>query len=149
MTENVAGGWKRAWSAAGDASQRFGRAARRTGRAALRAGRSAAEGARKAGLAAAGGTRRVGRAARRLTHAGEAGRTGLGRLIELSAAHSAGDAMVAIALADTFLFGLPVDEARGYVAVYLLITMAPFAILAPFVGPVLDRFHAPEAAPTR
>ncbi|SDQ53103.1 Predicted arabinose efflux permease, MFS family [Thermostaphylospora chromogena] len=142
MTENVAGGWKRAWSAAGDASQRFGRAARRTGRAALRAGRSAAEGARKAGLAAAGGTRRVGRAARRLTHAGEAGRTGLGRLIELSAAHSAGDAMVAIALADTFLFGLPVDEARGYVAVYLLITMAPFAILAPFVGPVLDRFRS-------
>jgi MFS family permease len=31
-------------------------------------------------------------------------------------------------------------EARNKVAMYLLITMAPFALLAPLVGPTLDRF---------
>jgi hypothetical protein len=36
---------------------------------------------------------------------------------------------------------VPVGEARIRVALYLLITMAPFALLAPLVGPVLDRFR--------
>ncbi|MFD0657701.1 MFS transporter [Thermocatellispora tengchongensis] len=71
-----------------------------------------------------------------------AGRTGLGGLIELSAAHAAGDALVTVALAGTLFFGLPVDQARGQVVLYLLITMAPFAVVAPFVGPVLDRFRS-------
>ncbi|WP_283139014.1 MFS transporter [Rhizohabitans arisaemae] len=84
----------------------------------------------------------MGRATRRVTHAGGAGRTGLGRLIELTAVHSAGDALVTLALAGTLLFGLPVDEARGQVALYLLITMAPFAFVAPFVGPALDRLRS-------
>ncbi|GIH78502.1 hypothetical protein Plo01_49310 [Planobispora longispora] len=86
-------------------------------------------------------TRGAGRAARRLTHAQGAGRTGLGQLIELTAAHSAGDALVTAALAGT-LFKLPVNEARGQVALYLLITMIPFVVVAPFVGPVLDRFRS-------
>ncbi|WP_311931748.1 MFS transporter [Microbispora sp. H11081] len=80
--------------------------------------------------------------ARRLTHAQGAGRTGLGRLIELTAAHSAGDALVTVALAGALLFGLPVGQARGQVAAYLLITMVPFAVVAPFVGPVLDRLRS-------
>lgn len=83
-----------------------------------------------------------GRATRRLTHAHGAGRTGLGRLIELTAAHSAGDALVTVALAGALLFHLPVGQARGQVAAYLLITMLPFAIVAPFVGPVLDRLRS-------
>jgi hypothetical protein len=32
-----------------------------------------------------------------------------------------------------------VDQARGRIALTLLITMAPFAVLAPFIGPMLDR----------
>ncbi|GAA4569945.1 MFS transporter [Planotetraspora kaengkrachanensis] len=83
-----------------------------------------------------------GRATRRLTHANGADRTGLGRLIELTAAHSAGDALITVSLAGALLFRLPVGQARGQVALYLLITMVPFAVVAPFVGPVLDRFRS-------
>ncbi|GII58482.1 MFS transporter [Planotetraspora thailandica] len=79
---------------------------------------------------------------RRLAHANGADRTGLGRLIELSATHSAGDALITVSLAGALLFQLPVGQARGQVALYLLITMVPFAVVAPFVGPVLDRFRS-------
>ncbi|MEU8196831.1 MFS transporter [Microbispora amethystogenes] len=82
------------------------------------------------------------RATRRLTHAQGADRTGLGRLIELTAAHSAGDALVTVALAGALLFRLPVGQARGQVAAYLLVTMLPFTVVAPFVGPVLDRLRS-------
>ncbi|MCT9933296.1 MFS transporter [Planotetraspora sp. A-T 1434] len=83
-----------------------------------------------------------GRATRRLSHAQGADRTGLGRLIELTATHSAGDALITVSLAGALLFRLPVGQARGQVALYLLITMVPFAVVAPFVGPVLDRFRS-------
>jgi hypothetical protein len=66
--------------------------------------------------------------------------TGMHRLIDLHAVSCAGDALVAIGLAGTIFFQVPVGEARSRVALYLLITMAPFALLAPVVGPVLDRF---------
>lgn len=68
-----------------------------------------------------------------------AGQTGLGRLIEIHGMSGAGDAIVAVALAGTLFFGVPVGQARGRVALYLLLTMAPFAVLAPVVGPLLDR----------
>jgi len=74
-----------------------------------------------------------------MTHAGGAGRTGLAQLIELSAAGSVGDGFVAVALAGTLFFSASVTEARGNVALALIITMAPFALLAPFIGPLLDR----------
>nr|WP_232266457.1 hypothetical protein [Streptomyces pactum] len=55
--------------------------------------------------------------------------------------------MVTIALASTVFFSVPTDEARGRVALYLAITMAPFAVLAPVVGPLLDRIpHGRRAA---
>ena len=49
--------------------------------------------------------------------------------------------MVAVALANTLFFSVPTGEARGRVALYLLITMAPFAVMAPVIGPLLDRFR--------
>src|ERR1017187_4030241 len=67
------------------------------------------------------------------------GRTGLASLIELTAAGSAGDAFVTVALAGTLFFNTSLDQARSQVALYLLVTMAPFIVLAPFVGPMLDR----------
>jgi hypothetical protein len=76
---------------------------------------------------------------RRMTNASGAGRTGLAHLIELSAAGSLADAFVAVALAGTLFFSTSVVQARGRVALALLITMAPFALLAPFIGPLLDR----------
>ncbi|HEX4814734.1 MAG TPA: MFS transporter [Nonomuraea sp.] len=120
----------------------MGRGVAATGRATARAGKATAGGTARAGKATARGAQRVGKAARRLTYAGGAGRTGLGRLIELSAGNSACDAMVTVALASTVFFGVPVGEARGSVALYLVVTMLPFALLAPFVGPILDRFRS-------
>ncbi|MCW2878350.1 MAG: hypothetical protein JWQ95_2450 [Sphaerisporangium sp.] len=135
-----------AWDRARDSLSRAGRATAGAGRGTFRAGREAARRTAGAGRTAAKGTVRAGRgvrhATRRLTHAQGADRTGLGRLIELTAAHSAGDALITVALAGTLLFGLPVDQARGQVALYLLITMVPFTVVAPFVGPVLDRFRS-------
>lgn len=78
---------------------------------------------------------------RALTGAHGARGTGLAQLIELHAVHSAGDALIAVSLAGTLFFSVPVGEARGRVALYLLVTMAPFALVAPVVGPALDRLR--------
>lgn len=84
---------------------------------------------------------------RRATHAHGAGESGLGKLIELHAVNSAGDMMITVALASTVFFSVPTDEARGRVALYLAITLAPFALLAPVIGPLLDRIpHGRRAA---
>jgi MFS family permease len=48
--------------------------------------------------------------------------------------------VIAVALAGTIFFGASTSQARGRVALYLLLTMAPFAIVAPLLGPLLDRF---------
>ncbi len=94
-----------------------------------------------AGRAIRAVTQSVGRVTRRATHAGEAGRTGLGSLIELGAVNSAGDAFIAVALAGTMFFNLDVKQAQGQVALYLLVTMAPFALVAPLIGPALDHMR--------
>ncbi|MEV7233784.1 MFS transporter [Streptomyces sp. NPDC051020] len=84
---------------------------------------------------------------RRATHAHGAGESGLGKLIELHAVNGAGDVMVTVALASTVFFSVPTDEARGRVALYLAVTMAPFTLLAPVIGPLLDRLpHGRRAA---
>ncbi|SHM97008.1 MFS transporter [Cryptosporangium aurantiacum] len=78
---------------------------------------------------------------RRVRSADGADETGLHKMFDLHALSCAGDALVAVGLAGTIFFSVPVGEARTRVALYLLITMAPFALLAPLVGPVLDRFR--------
>jgi MFS family permease len=87
------------------------------------------------------------RGIRKVTHAHGAGESGLGKLIELHAVNGAGDVMITVALASTVFFSVPTDEARGRVALYLAITMAPFTVLAPVIGPLLDRLpHGRRAA---
>ncbi|MFB7463981.1 MFS transporter [Streptomyces sp. NPDC056224] len=87
------------------------------------------------------------RGIRRVTHAHGAGESGLGKLIELHAINGAGDVMITVALASTVFFSVPTDEARGRVALYLGITMLPFTLLAPVIGPLLDRLpHGRRAA---
>jgi MFS family permease len=49
--------------------------------------------------------------------------------------------MIAVSLAGTLFFAAPTDAQRGNVALYLLVTMAPFVLLAPVIGPVLDRLQ--------
>ena len=51
------------------------------------------------------------------------------------------DAMITVALAGTVFFGASTSAQRGNVLLYLLITMAPFALVAPVIGPVLDRLQ--------
>ncbi|MFJ8858593.1 MFS transporter [Streptomyces sp. NPDC102451] len=87
------------------------------------------------------------RGIRKATHAHGAGESGLGKLIELHAVNGAGDVMITVALASTVFFSVPTDEARGRVALYLAVTMAPFTLLAPVIGPLLDRLpHGRRAA---
>lgn len=106
------------------------------------AARSVGAAARGAGAAADSAGRAVGHMVRRATTASGAGRSGLANLIELHTLNHAADALVAVGLAGTLFFGLPVEQARGQVALYLLITMLPFAVVAPLVGPALDRMRS-------
>jgi hypothetical protein len=55
------------------------------------------------------------------------------------AASTAADTLVALGLANTLFFAVPSAEARGNVALYLLLTVAPFAIIGPVLGRLLDR----------
>lgn len=80
-------------------------------------------------------------ATRRATEAQGAGESGLSRLIEVHALSSAGDAALAVGLAGTVFFAVPNGQARSQVLLFLLLTMLPFAIIAPLVGPLLDRFR--------
>jgi Major Facilitator Superfamily len=112
-------------------------AKRRTGNAARATGGAMRSSARVGATA----TRRTGGFVHRVTGASGAGRTGLSTLVELTAAGGAGDAFVAVSLAGTIFFSTSVDQARGRVVLFLLVTMAPFAVLAPFIGPALDRMQ--------
>ncbi|WP_426508363.1 MFS transporter [Dactylosporangium sp. McL0621] len=100
----------------------------------VRAARVATVGTTRAG-------RYLGRNLLRVRERGAGGESGMLRLLDLHAASCAGDTLVALGLAGTVFFSVPAGEARGRVALYLLITMLPFALLAPVVGPVLDRFR--------
>src|SRR5690606_2470704 len=62
-------------------------------------------------------------------------------LFDLHALSIAGDTLVAVGLAGTIFFNVPLGQARSNVALYLLVTMVPFALLAPLIGPVLDHFR--------
>lgn len=53
----------------------------------------------------------------------------------------AGDSAVTVALAGTVFFSLDVNQAAGKVALSLLLTVAPFSVVAPFLGPAIDRLR--------
>jgi len=101
--------------------------------------RTTGQAARSAARAGASANRRLGRFVHRLSGASGAGRTGLSSLIELTAAGSAGDAFVTVALAGTLFFNTSLHEARSQIVLYLILTMTPFVLLTPFIGPMLDR----------
>lgn len=68
--------------------------------------------------------------------ADESGLTSLTYAVMLNYASSAA---MAIGLANTLFFSAATAESKTKVALYLLITIAPFALIAPVVGPLLDR----------
>lgn len=98
-------------------------------------GRGTVGGAKVAGRGSRVGTQK----ARAYVQSAGAGESGLARLVELHFVNICGDAALTVSLAGT-IFAIPTDEARAQVAQFLLLTMAPFALLAPFLGPLLDRF---------
>ncbi|WP_372670302.1 MFS transporter [Amycolatopsis kentuckyensis] len=75
----------------------------------------------------------------RATKADGAEKSGLTSLTYAVMLNYASDAAMAIALANTLFFAATSGESKGKVALYLLITIAPFALVAPVIGPALDR----------
>ncbi|WJK43872.1 MFS transporter [Solwaraspora sp. WMMA2056] len=86
-------------------------------------------------------SRWAGRKVLQVRQRGAGGEPGMTRLFDLHATSCAGDTLITIGLAGTIFFSAPLGEARSSVALYLLVTMVPFALLAPVVGPVLDHFR--------
>ncbi|BCO55636.1 hypothetical protein MINTM005_08800 [Mycobacterium intracellulare] len=70
-----------------------------------------------------------------------ADKSGLTALTWPTVANFAVDAAMAVALANTLFFAAATGESKGRVALYLLITIAPFAVIAPLIGPALDRLQ--------
>ncbi|AGP30212.1 MFS transporter [Corynebacterium terpenotabidum] len=64
--------------------------------------------------------------------------SGLTALMYATIANFAVDAVLAVSLAGTLFFSATTGESKGSVAAYLLVTIAPFAVLAPVIGPLLD-----------
>ncbi|HEU4360710.1 MAG TPA: MFS transporter [Mycobacterium sp.] len=68
-----------------------------------------------------------------------ADKSGLTALTWPVVANFAVDSAMAVALANTLFFAAATGESKGRVALYLLVTIAPFAVVAPLIGPALDR----------
>ena len=57
------------------------------------------------------------------------------RLSRVHGLSAAGDAMIAVALAGSLFFSIDPSDARWRVALYLVLTIAPFAVVTPLLGP--------------
>jgi hypothetical protein len=62
-----------------------------------------------------------------------------GRLALIHTIFSVGTTFVTISLAGTLFFTITPEAAKGKVVLYLLLTITPFAIVAPALSPLLDR----------
>jgi hypothetical protein len=65
--------------------------------------------------------------------------TAFGRLALVHVLMMAGDTMVTVSLAGSLFFSVSPTEAKGRVLAYLLLTIAPFAVVSPVLGPLIDR----------
>jgi MFS family permease len=61
------------------------------------------------------------------------------RLARMHSFSAAADGLVTVALAGSIFFSIEPDAARWRVALYLLLTIAPFAVVTPLIGPAIDR----------
>ena len=69
-------------------------------------------------------------------------RPGMSRFRRLALVHAAmmaGEATLVVALADSFFFDVDLDAARSRILLFLLVSFAPFLVIAPLVGPFIDR----------
>lgn len=65
--------------------------------------------------------------------------TAFGRLALVHVIMMAGDTFVTVSLAGSLFFSVTPTEAKGKVLAYLLLTIAPFAVVSPILGPLIDR----------
>ncbi|HVA09485.1 MAG TPA: MFS transporter [Acidimicrobiales bacterium] len=72
--------------------------------------------------------------------------TPMGRLSLVQVAMLAGDTLVTISLAGSLFFSISPTEAKSKVFYYLLFTLAPFAIVSPLLGPLIDRSRGARRA---
>src|SRR3984957_5100837 len=63
----------------------------------------------------------------------------IGRLSLMQCAMLGGGTVVTISLAGSLFFSISPDAADHKVLLYLLFTLAPFAIVSPLLGPLIDR----------
>ncbi len=73
-------------------------------------------------------------------------KTPFGRLALTHVVLTAGDALLTVSLAGSIFFKVTTSEARSNVILYLLLTMAPFAVVAPLLGPIIDRSRGARRA---
>jgi MFS family permease len=79
---------------------------------------------------------------KRAANADGADKSGLTALTYATMLNYASDAAMAVALANTLFFAAAsADSSKGKIALYLLITVAPFALVAPVIGPALDKIQ--------
>src|SRR3977135_3909638 len=67
--------------------------------------------------------------------------TPFARLAIPHAASICGDVCLTVSLAGSLFFSVSPGQSREKVLLYLIITMAPFAIIAPLLSPLLDRIR--------
>jgi hypothetical protein len=60
-------------------------------------------------------------------------------LARIQAVSAVGDGLVTAALAGSIFFNISPDAARARVAAALIVTVAPFAVITPLIGPAIDR----------
>jgi len=65
--------------------------------------------------------------------------TAFGRLALVHVLMMAGDTLITISLAGSLFFSVSPTEAKSKVLLYLLVTIAPFAVVSPVLGPLIDR----------
>ena len=63
----------------------------------------------------------------------------LARLTVAHCVHSAGEAFFTVSMAGSIFFSVSADAARPRVLLFLVVTLAPFLVMAPLVGPLVDR----------
>lgn len=66
---------------------------------------------------------------------------GLDRFAIAQVLSGAADALVAVSLAGSLFFSISPEASEEQVLLYLTVNMAPFALLAPLIGPAIDRFE--------
>jgi Major Facilitator Superfamily len=70
----------------------------------------------------------------------------VGRLSLVQICMSAGATLVTISLAGSLFFSISPNEAKSKVLFYLLFTLAPFAVISPLLGPLIDRSRGARRA---